>query len=520
MRVKHSLLNMSAGLINQLIITILSFVSRTVFIHSLGIEYLGVNALFTSVLAMLSLAEAGIGSSIVYNLYKPVAEGNRLKVLALMKMYRNTYRVIAMIVVALGVMILPFLDQIVGDTHVQHLEWVYVIFLLNTALPYLFVYKHSFLNVNQKNYIVTAVFSISSIVSTSIRIAILVYTENFILYLVADSVITIATSIILARIVDRKYPYLRFGKADVLDPETKASFLKNMKAIFIQNVGTYFIFGVESIFIAKFVSIEAVGIYSNYRMLIDICRTFINQIFSNLYHSVGNLVAKESADKVFSIYKVMLLMSFWLYSMLAIGMYLLIQPLIKIWLGTEFLMSNIILIVLIVMFYERGMRNTITTVKTTAGIFHEDRYAPLIQAFINLVLSYILVKELGLVGVFIGGFISAIVVPFWTTPYLVYKKVFLKSLSHFYITYFLYSVIGFAAFSASFAIISLLPTSSLVALIVKGIVVVIVINVIYVLVFFKTAEFKYLTAIALPLMVKFVPIRMLLPTKQVEIGKK
>lgn len=520
MRVKSSFLNISAGLLNQLIITILSFVSRTVFINSLGIEYLGVNALFTSVLAMLSLAEAGIGSSIIYNLYKPVAERNRLKVLALMKLYRNTYRVIAVIVLLLGLSVMPFLDVIVQDADVKHLEWVYLIFLLNTAVPYLFVYKHSYLNVNQKNYIVTIVFSISAILSTSIRIAILYYTENYLLYLAVDSIITIATSIILARIVDKKYPFLRFGKADILDPETRANFMKNMKAIFIQNVGNYFIFGIESILISTFISIVAVGIYANYKMLVDISRTFLNQVFAGMNHSVGNMVAVESAAKIFDVYKVMLMLSFWLYSLVSIGMFLLIQPLIMLWLGPDFSMSWMILAVLVVMFYERGMRNTITSVKTTAGIFHEDRFAPLIQAAINLGLSLWLVQQLGLIGVFIGGLLSALLVPFWTTPYLVYKKVFKRSVFHYYMMYLLYTLLALGTLGASYAATSLLPAHSFLALIAKGVIVLIVVNGIYLLVFFKTPEFAYLARIAASFASKLNPFKRLVPSRLLRTEEK
>ncbi|OUS78064.1 hypothetical protein B1748_04660 [Paenibacillus sp. MY03] len=502
MRTKHTLLNISAGLANQLIITLLGFVSRTVFIHSLGIDYLGVNALFTSVLAMLSLAEAGIGSSIVFNLYKPVAEKNRLQILALMKLYRNTYRIIALVVTALGLAVLPFLDLIVKGADVPHIELVYLIFLVNTAVPYLFVYKHSYLNVNQKNYIVTAVFSISSIISTVIRIAILYYTENYLLYLAVDTVITIATSIILTVIVNRKYPYLKFGKADTLDPETKRNFLRNMKAIFIQNVGSYFIFGVESILISTFISIAAVGLYANYKMLIDISRTFVNQIFSNMYHSVGNLVAKESADKIYEVYKATMLLNFWLYSMLGIGMFLLLGPFIRLWLGDSFLLSGAVVPVLVAAFYERGMRNSITTVKTTAGIFHEDRYAPLLQAAINLGACLLLVRELGLGGIFLGGLLSAIAVPFWTTPYLVYKKVFGKPLLHYFLTYFAYTGAGLLALIVAYTVCQLWAADTIAALLLQIAACLIIVNSLYVALFHRTEPFRYLRGVAVMLLIK------------------
>lgn len=516
MRVKHTLMNISAGLVNQLIITVLSFVSRTVFINSLGIEYLGVNGMFTSILAMLSLAEAGIGSSIVYNLYKPVANQDQPKIQALMKLYKNAYLLIALVVLLLGLGVYPFLDLIVKDTSVEHVGLVYIIFLINTAVPYLFVYKHSFLNVNQKNYLVTAVFSVSSIISTCVKIAILYYTENYILFLAVESFITITTSIILALIVDRMYPFLKQKTLNKLDPEIKANFMKNMKAIFIQNIGTYFIFGIESILISTFISIVAVGLYANYKMLIDIGRTFINQVFGSMYHSVGNLVAKENSDAVYRIYKVTMLLNFWLYSLFAIGLFILTEPFITVWIGSKYLMESSILFVLVIVFFERGMRNSITTVKSTAGIFYEDRFVPLFQASINLGISLVLVHFIGLVGIFLGGLISALAVPFWTTPYFVYKNVFKQPLRRYYLAYTYYTCIGLLGCLAAIAACSLLPSHSIAWLLVQGVVCVITVNLVYVTIFYRTYEFKYLYGVLLSILNKIPKIHVIFQ----RLGKK
>ncbi|WP_169086944.1 oligosaccharide flippase family protein [Paenibacillus sp. PL91] len=502
MRVKSSLLNITVGLGNQLVITILSFISRTVFINSLGMEYLGINGLFTSILAMLTLAEAGIGSSIIYNLYKPVADNDRPKILALMELYKKAYLVIAGVVLLLGLGLMPFLHFFIKETSIENLNLIYMLFLINTAAPYLFVYKHSFLNVNQKNYIVTAVFSISAVVSTCMKIAILYYTENYILYLTVESALSILTSVILVLIVDKLYPYLKQKVKTKLDPETKANFIKNMKAIILQNVGNYFIFGVDSILISSFVSITAVGLYSNYKMLIDICRTLLNQVFTNMYHSLGNLVAKESSDAVYRIFKVTYLMNFWLYSLLSIGLYLLIEPLITIWIGPEFMMTNAVLLVLVLCFYERGMRNSLSAVKTTAGIFHEDRYAPLFQAVVNIGISLILVHYMGIAGIFIGTFVSALAVPFWYTPLLVYRKVFHQPLWHYYSAYLFYTALAIAACSIVAAVNHFLPSSHLVWLLLKGIICLVLVNGIYILVFHRTEQFKYLLGIVLNLLNK------------------
>lgn len=495
MRVKNSLINIGAGIANQMIITLLSFVSRTVFINTLGIEYLGINGLFTNILAMLTLAEAGLGVSIMYSLYKPVAENDYHKINVLMKFYRNTYMVIALFILVLGLAIMPFLNFIINDSNVENVHLIYLIFLINTVAPYFYVHKNSFLNVSQKGYIVTGIYSVSSILSVLIKIAILHYTENYILYLIIDSFITIANSIILAIIVNKMYPYLKNKVKEKLDSGSRRDITKNVKAIVIQNIGNYLVFGTDNIIISSFVSVAAVGIYSNYNMLIEICRTFINQVFNNIYHSVGNLVAKESIDKVYSVYKTYRLVNFWLYSFSTIFLTILLEDFITLWIGLDFLMEEGLLLVLMAIFYERGMRNSITTVKTTAGIFHEDRFTPLCQAAINLIISILLVQRLGIIGVFIGTLVSALAFPFWRTPYLVYKKVFQKPVSHYFLIYTLFTTIGLGTYFLTNFICSFITTGDILDLVLRALICLIVPNSVYLCIFYRTDEFKYLFGI-------------------------
>lgn len=495
MRTKHSIINISVGLGNQLIITFLSFFSRTVFIHTLGVDYLGINGLFTNILAMLSLAEAGIGSSIIYNLYKPVADNDKEKIIMLMKLYRKAYLAIALVVLMLGLSIMPFLSYFVKDTKVEHIHLIYLIFLINTVTPYFFQHKNSFLNVNQKGYIVTGLFSVSSILSMCLKIVILYTTQNFILYLIIDSTVTIINSVIVSIIANKLYPFLKEKITKKIDALTKSNLIKNVKAIILQNIGSYLVFGTDNIIISYYVSVAAVGLYSNYYMLIEICRTFINQIFNNLYHSIGNLVAKESKEKIYAVYKVTMLLNFWLYSLFAIGIYVVIEPFITLWIGSEFLMGKLVLIVLVVTFYERGMRNSITTVKTTAGIFHEDRYVPLCQAAVNLVFSIVLVKSIGIAGVFIGTLISAMLVPFWTTPYFVYKKVFQMPVARYFGSYFYYAAVGVGTCLLTSYISNIFEGQTILMLGVKALVCLIMPNLIYITLFHRSDEFKYLLSI-------------------------
>lgn len=492
MRVRNSILNIVTGLGSQILITSLSFVSRTLFITYLGIEYLGVAGLFTSILAMLALAEAGIGSSIVYNLYKPVAENDRVKINILMSFYNKMYLAIALIVFLMGLSIMPFIQYFANGTYIEDIHLIYLIFLINTVLPYLFRHKHSFLNVNQKSYIITGIFTISSIMSITVKIIILHYTQNFILYLIIESIITVLSSIILALIVNKMYPFLRQKSVSRIDNETKRNIIKNAKAIFIQNLGVFLVFGTDNIIISTFVSVSAVGLYSNYHMIIEIGRNFNLQIFKNIYHSIGNLVATETKDKVYFIYKVTFLVNFWFCSLLSIFLLIMMEPFINLWLGPQFLLGEGVLLLLVLIFYERSMRNCITTIKTTSGIFQQDRYGSLIQAGINLIVSVILVRHIGIAGVFLGTIMSALVIPFWLIPYIVYRKVFNMPISSYYSKYFSHLSIAILAYSLTKVISIFTLEESIISILITSFICMIVPNLIYIFAFYKTDEYQYL----------------------------
>jgi O-antigen/teichoic acid export membrane protein len=496
MRVKNSIINISTGIGSQIILTLLSFISRTVFITYLGIEYLGINGLFTNIFSMLSLAEAGIGTAITYTLYKPVADNNQERIIILLRFYRKAYLVIAIIILILGFSLLPFLEHIIKDSKVEDVYLIFIIFLLNTAISYLFAHKISFLNVCQKNYIVTGIYLISSILSTVIKITILVLTQNYILFLILEGVISIITAIVLSNIIARIYPFLKQKISKKLDKETMISIQKNVKALIIHKIGGYAVFGTDNILIASYVSIAAVGLYSNYYMLINISRTLINQIFNNINHSIGNLVAKENEGKIYDIFKVVFLCNFWIYSFLTSFLYIIIDPFIEEWLGSDYLMSQAVLIILMINFYFSGMRRSISMFKSTAGIFQQDRYAPFIEAIINLGVSIVLVQYMDdIVGIFIGTFISTLLVPFWIAPYLVYKQVFKIPVYTYFLKYIQYLIIGVGTCLITSLICNLVTLSGVLGLMTKGTIAVLIPNLIYILLFHRNDEFRYILAV-------------------------
>ena len=153
-RIKNSSRNFIVATIQQIVTLLLGFCSRWLFIKILGAEYLGINGLFSNILTVLSMADLGFGSAIVYSMYKPLAEHDEEKLAALTYFYKKVYNVIALVITIIGLSLVPFLKYLVNlEQQIPYLEVYYIIFLANTVISYLFSYRMCIITTDQKNYL-------------------------------------------------------------------------------------------------------------------------------------------------------------------------------------------------------------------------------------------------------------------------------------------------------------------------------------------------------------------------------
>lgn len=498
MRKENSIKNISVGIFSQVIIAILGFISRKVFLDNLSITYLGVNGLLTNVLSLLGLLEAGIGSSIVYNLYKPLAENDKPKVTALIQLYKKAYRILAIVILILSIALYPLIKGMMTDGEsITDLTMVYSIFVLKNVFAYLYSHKWCIINADQKNYILTRINLKFNIIITISKIVILMLTKNYVLFLLVEMILTICQSLYSSKIVDRMYPYINTAKTYKLDKDTTCKINKNVQALFLHNIGTFCVSGTDNLLISKFINVAAVGIYSNYSMIIGQLVNIISPILNGLGASIGNLIATESKEKNYTIFKVTYLVNFWIYSLCVIFLFNLINPFIEWWIGSQYLLDTFTLTIILLNCYLTGLRNSIGTFKNKAGIFVQDKYFPLIESAVNLISSIILVKYLGLVGIFLGTTISTLSTVFWNVPRLTYRYVFNKPVIKYFTTYFLYLVLTLITGVITTGLCRIFADiGGFAGLILKGIICLILPNVIYTLLFFNTKEFQYLFNIA------------------------
>lgn len=495
-RTTYTTYNILSGFVGQIIQTLFNFVNRMVFTRCLSIEYLGINGLFVNVLSALSLAELGIGTAIAYELYSTLASHDDEKTKVLMKFYKKAYQIIGIVVAVIGIALIPFLDFFYAEPPKVD-ESIYVIYLFylgNTVVSYFYAYKRSILIADQKNYIVTVVQILSRIIQDIIQILILLVTKNFILYLSCQILMTVLYNVVVSYIAEKQYPIIKAKTKEKLPEETKKNLIVNIRALVVRKLGGVLVSSTDNILISSIMGVASAGLTSNYTLLSSTLNSILTQVFTGLTASIGNLNAVENKEKQLKMFYVVNFMDFWLYGWSAIGFAIVSSNLVQVFFGEEYVMAVEICIIMAVNLYTYGMQTSIWTYRNTLGVFKHGRYLEIITGVLNIIFSIALGMRMGVWGILCATFISRLLTSIWYDPYSIFKYGFNMGCKEYYKRY-----IGMGAVVVIAYIITGLccqPFESIqniyLLMLAKLVVCIFVPNIVFALVYRKTAEFSYL----------------------------
>lgn len=490
-RTFNSMRNIIFSIAIQICTVLLNFASRTVFIKILGSEYLGINGLFTNVLTILSLAELGIGNAIIYSMYKPLANKDTKKITALMNFYKEVYKKIAIVILIMGIAIIPFLKYIVNmEQEIEHIYIYYVLFLTNTVVSYFFIYKVSIINADQKMYIQKVYQFITLIIQFILQVIILVTTHNFMLYLIVQIVCTIGNNVALSLKADKLYPYI--NEKEILEEEDRKSIYSNVSAMFIHRITGTILNNTDNILISILVGTVWVGYYSNYYMIVSSILSMGTLVFTAITASIGNLNANTDTKKQESIFQQLNLISFIIFGVCTIGLANLFDDFITLWIGKEYILDNLTMLSIVINFYIQGTLNPGLVFKDTTGLFKDTKWMSIILAVLNIVLSIVLGKIIGLAGILVATFISRLLTICWYQPYMLYKNIFHMSSKKYFLQQAKYVVTLLITYWISKLAVSFITEVSIVNFIVKGFLVLCIIMIFFYIAIRKDNEFKML----------------------------
>lgn len=493
-RTENSIQNVKTGFIVQLINKIMAFIVRTVFIKCLNTDYLGVNGLFTNVLSLLSFSELGIGTAIIYNMYKPVAENDTEKIKSLMNFYKKAYYLIGLVIFVLGLLLIPFMPIIIdSSTNIkENLIFIYLLFLLDTSSSYFFTYKKSIIIAHQKQSIINNFDSVFYLLKSIFQILILLYTKNYIIYLITQILSTFIENILISIKADKLYPYLLDKNVEKISRKDKQHLFDNVKALSIYQFGSVIMNGTDNLLISLLINVSTVGLVSNYTLIITSVKSVLNTALNGLTASVGNLNATAPRNVKESIFNQLTFVYYIIYCFCTISLICLLNPFIQLWLGDNYVMPLMVSIALSFSFFIEGIRLPSFTYRTTLGLFNKVKITPYLCAIINITLSVILCKYFGLVGIFIATSIAQLLSYSWLDPFMIYKYEFKKSVSTFFKKNFIYLFTFCIELVLCLIICNFINFSGFISFILKCVVVLFIPNILNILFYYNTEEFKNL----------------------------
>lgn len=496
-RTEYSIINIATGLGGYAVNTIIGLVCRMVFTRTLSAEYLGVGGLFTNILSMLSLAELGIGSAIVYALYKPLAVGDNDKIASLVKFYGQCYRVIGIVVGVVGLALMPFLKLLIDEPNIKEsIYLIYSLYLFNSACSYFFSYRSSLIIAAQQNYIVTAINYAVTIGQSILQIVWLITTHEYIGYLIIQCASGWVYNLTISYIAKKKFPYIVSKDIKPLEKSERNILVRNVYALVIWKLCGLLVNSTDNIIITYFSGLVAVGLSSNYTLLSTTLNSLLNQLFNGITASVGNLNALESKEKKLKIFNVINLANFWLYGWAAIGIFVVSTDIVHLLFGERYVLPINIPFVIALNFYMVGMQCAVWTFKNTMGLFRPGRYLLILTAAINLACSIWLGKLWGLFGILFATAISRACTNTWYDPYAVFKFGLKEKVSVYFKKYGFYALILAFTGAICYGICSLFTFTLMVNVILKLLVCCIIPNLIFLLCFHKSEEFEYYVNLA------------------------
>lgn len=458
-RMTHAKRNIKSGIVLKLVTPMTSFITRTALIYSLGTVYLGLNGLFTSMLQVLSLAELGFGSAIVFSMYKPIAQKDETTVNALLNLYRKIYRIVGSAIMGVGLLLIPFLPKLIHGTLPSeiNLTVLYLIRLADTSISYfLFTYRNCLLDASQRKSRIQRIQSISKIVLCAVQVLLLMLFRNYYIFCIAIPAIRVLQNIAYWVVSKKTFPQYRC--VGTLPKESRKDIMKRVTGLFMFRLSHVLRNSFDSIILSAFLGLEILAMYQNYFLIVTTVVGISSILTDSTLSSIGNSVAMETTEKNYRDFKSFQLMFMWVVGIICVGMTCLYQPFIRLWVGKNNMLSNGLMILFVVYFFTERMGNICFQYRQAKGLWWEDRARPVVDGVTNLTLNFFLVQYIGIAGVMLSTIICHVFIDSLWGAGILFKNYFSEyKQSHYVLKLVLFAASTALACALSTVICNFIP---------------------------------------------------------------
>lgn len=484
--------NIIFGLLNKIVVIALPFATRTIIIRVLGEQYLGLGSLFTSILQVLSLAELGFDSAMVYSMYKPIAENDNDTLCALLAFYRKVYFIIGLIILLIGISILPILKVLIKGDYPSsvNLYLLYIIYLINTVASYLlFAYKGSLFNAHQRVDVLNNINTVINVGMYIVQIIILIFFKNYYFYAIVMVIATIGVNIATAIAARHYFPsIICYG---MIGKEKKEEINGKIKGLMLNKVCHVSRNAFDSVFVSMFLGLTQTAIYGNYYYIMNAVTLVLSIVSSAILGGVGNSIVVETVEKN---YRDMLKINFlymWISGLCTVCLLCLYQPFNIFFFGTKLTFDIKIVILFCAYFYVLKMGDIRSVYVHANGLWWENRYRSLVESLLNIALNYILGRFFGVIGIVSATLISLFLVNFIWGSGIIFKYYFKTiSVKEYYLVHIFYMFTTIVICGICYWVCSLIKLSIVPLMVVRLLIIMVLSNLLYFLVYRNTSQYK------------------------------
>lgn len=489
-RIKNTTRNITFGIILKVYQIFCPFLMRTIMIYTLGLEYVGLNSLFTSILQILNLTELGVGTAMVYSMYKPIAENNEEIICALMNLYKKYYRIIGTVIAVVGVVLTPFIPELITGGIPNELN-IYILYLLNltsTVISYwLFAYKNCILVAVQRSDLVSKITLFANSIQYILQFLILIILKNYYYFIISIIVGQILINLLTAHVANKNYP--NFYPKGKLNKKYTKEINNRVKDLFTAKLGGVIQNSVDSVVISRFLGLQVLALYNNYYYILSSIHGFAIIIFNSCLASVGNSIITESEEKNYYDFEKLTFVAEWLAGFSSCCLICLYQPFMKIWIGQKNLLPYGVVICFSLYSFIAITNQMLCVYKDGAGIWHSDRLRPLITSMINLILNIITVQYIGLYGVVLSTILSMLLIGMPWMIHNIFEEIFHKNMKHYLKKILYYILVTFVTCIVTTNLCFKIEDLGIITMIIKLVICIIVSNSIFLIAYIKTKEF-------------------------------
>ena len=410
-RTKNASRNILFGVLLRTVQIIVPFLMRTAITYFIGIEYLGLDGLFKSLLQVLNLAELGVGSAMIYSMYKPIAEDDEKSICALMRLYKIYYRAIGAIVLVFGLILFPFVPKLIKGDVPDEIS-VYILYFFNlaaTVLSYwLFAYKNCLLDAHQRNDVTSKVTLITNLLQYTIQLLVLWLLKSYYAYVLTMLITQALTNVTIAIVVTKMFP--KYNPKGKLSKDEVNTINKRIRDLFTSKLGAVIVNSADTIVISAFLGLTVLAVYQNYYFVITAIISVITIVFNACLAGIGNSLIVETKEKNFQDLKKFTFIISWIACVCSTCFICVFQPFMELWMGADHLLPFSAVICMVVYYYIYEINQLLNVYKDAAGIWHEDRFRPLITGIANVVLNLIMVQFWGIYGVLLSTVLSMLLI--------------------------------------------------------------------------------------------------------------